>query len=187
MTTFTTLSDVSLAQDKPVTQSIARAWRDNPLAIGEADATAPRITAKAINSQYFKVKRTTNQNYGNVGNVRLVLDTEVYDPDSVFDSTTNYRFQPTVAGLYLIHVRVQSTNINGAAALSAVVRKNNSTDEASGFDYQAAANEKLCADATTIVQMNGSSDYIEAFYGQDGVVATFGVIGEMWGYCVCET
>lgn len=43
MTTYTALSDVSLSQDKPVTQSIARAWRDNPLAMAESDATAPEV------------------------------------------------------------------------------------------------------------------------------------------------
>ncbi len=43
MTTFTTLSDISLSQDKPVTQSIARAWRDNPVALAEGDITAPEV------------------------------------------------------------------------------------------------------------------------------------------------
>lgn len=43
MTTHTTLPDSSLAQDKPLTQSIARALRDNPKAMAEGDATAPEV------------------------------------------------------------------------------------------------------------------------------------------------
>ncbi|MEZ5781150.1 MAG: hypothetical protein R3D70_05815 [Rhizobiaceae bacterium] len=43
MTTFTTLPDSSLTQDKPLTQSIARALRDNPKAMAEGDATAPEV------------------------------------------------------------------------------------------------------------------------------------------------
>ena len=39
--TFTNIPDSSLAQDKPFTQSVARALRDNPLAINDGDATAP--------------------------------------------------------------------------------------------------------------------------------------------------
>lgn len=43
MTTYTNIPDTSLAQDKPFTQSIGRALRDNPLAIAEADGTAPEV------------------------------------------------------------------------------------------------------------------------------------------------
>lgn len=43
MTTYTTLSDTTLSQDKPFTQSIARAMRDNPKALAEGDITAPEV------------------------------------------------------------------------------------------------------------------------------------------------
>ena len=33
---------------------------------------------------------------------KVVLNTKDYDTNSNFDNTTNYRFQPTVAGYYLI-------------------------------------------------------------------------------------
>lgn len=39
MTAFTTLSSASLAVGKPLTSTIALALRDNPVAIGEADAS----------------------------------------------------------------------------------------------------------------------------------------------------
>lgn len=52
MTTYTALSDASLSQDKPVTQSIARAWRDNPLAMAEGDATAPEF----VGVDYYDVQ-----------------------------------------------------------------------------------------------------------------------------------
>ncbi|WP_017993839.1 hypothetical protein [Rhizobium leguminosarum] len=43
MTTYTTLTDTTLSQDKPFTQSIARAMRDNPKALAEGDVTAPEV------------------------------------------------------------------------------------------------------------------------------------------------
>jgi hypothetical protein len=43
VTTFTNLSDSTLEQDKPVTQSVMRALRDNPKALAEGDATAPEV------------------------------------------------------------------------------------------------------------------------------------------------
>jgi hypothetical protein len=43
VTTFTTLTDATLSQDKPFTQSVARAIRDNPKAMAEGDITAPEV------------------------------------------------------------------------------------------------------------------------------------------------
>jgi hypothetical protein len=43
LTTFTVLADGTLAQDKPLTQSVTRALRDNPLAIAEGASGAPAI------------------------------------------------------------------------------------------------------------------------------------------------
>ncbi|MBY5698393.1 hypothetical protein [Rhizobium leguminosarum] len=43
MTTYTSLTDTTLSQDKPFTQSIARAMRDNPKALAEGDVTAPEV------------------------------------------------------------------------------------------------------------------------------------------------
>lgn len=47
MTAFTTLTSGSLAVGKPLTSTIALALRDNPLAIAEGDASAPRLYGKA--------------------------------------------------------------------------------------------------------------------------------------------
>jgi hypothetical protein len=48
MATFTNIPDTSLARDKPLTQSVARALRDNPLAISDGDGTAPRMKNPAV-------------------------------------------------------------------------------------------------------------------------------------------
>lgn len=41
MTTYTAISDATLSQDKPLTQSLMRALRDNVLALGENDSSLP--------------------------------------------------------------------------------------------------------------------------------------------------
>jgi hypothetical protein len=48
MTTFTTIPNSSLEPGKPIRSIDGLALRDNPLAIIEGDATAPRIVGKAI-------------------------------------------------------------------------------------------------------------------------------------------
>jgi len=37
---------------------------------------------------------------------KIVFNTEVFDTNNNFDSTTNYRFTPTVAGYYQINLQV---------------------------------------------------------------------------------
>ena len=55
MTAYTTLADATLAQDKPLTQSVARALRDNPLSIAEGDASAPKIQPAAMDTDSILV------------------------------------------------------------------------------------------------------------------------------------
>lgn len=53
MTTYTTISSGSLAVGKPLTSTIAIALRDNPLAIAEGDASAPKIQFAALDAWYI--------------------------------------------------------------------------------------------------------------------------------------
>lgn len=48
MATYTTLPDSALDADSPITESLMLALRDNPLAIQEGDATAPKIANTAF-------------------------------------------------------------------------------------------------------------------------------------------
>ena len=58
MTTYTTLSDTTLSQDKPVTQSVMRALRDNPLAISEGASGAPKILRNGMRTTTFTASGT---------------------------------------------------------------------------------------------------------------------------------
>jgi hypothetical protein len=54
---------------------------------------ADSITSGAIaNTPAFKVYLGSNQTVSNTVDTRINLNTEVYDTDSAFDSSTNYRF-----------------------------------------------------------------------------------------------
>src|ERR1700712_5217013 len=101
MTTYTPLTDATLKLDEPCTEAVGRAgMRDNLLAVTEGDASAPRVVTKAINSAYFQAKRTTDQTVTNTAITRVQMNSEDYDPDSLYDNATNYRFIPNKAGLY---------------------------------------------------------------------------------------
>lgn len=48
MTTYTTIPNSEVDQDSPVTQTLMSALRDNPIAITEGSAGAPKIQTNAI-------------------------------------------------------------------------------------------------------------------------------------------
>ena len=79
---------------------------------------------------------------------KIQLNTEEYDTNNCFDSTTNYRFTPTVAGKYLLGYAM-NTNVG---TLSFALYKNGSF-----YKYFPMGAGSLTAN------MNGSTDYIE-FY-----------------------
>jgi hypothetical protein len=52
MTTYTAILDGEVDSDSPLTDTLMTRWRDNPIAIAEGDATAPRIEWAALGAWY---------------------------------------------------------------------------------------------------------------------------------------
>lgn len=50
MADFTVIPDASVDPDAPITSELAYAWRDNPIAIAQGAAGAPRISDAALSS-----------------------------------------------------------------------------------------------------------------------------------------
>jgi hypothetical protein len=128
----------------------------------------------AGNGPAFAVYSTVNQTTTTGTFTKIQLNTERFDTNNNFDPTTNYRFTPTVAGYYQISsgVTFSATTIN--YGVGAVIYKN-------GAAYSwgtATATPQMYPTATTssLIYLNGSTDYIELYvYNGSGVsVATVG-------------
>lgn len=91
---------------------------------------------------------------------KVALTTEEFDTANCFDSTTNYRFTPTVAGYYQFNFNVYVTASNIAAAEPFIYK--NGTLFSSG-QYVAASSGAMILSAHNIIYLNGSTDYVE-FY-----------------------
>lgn len=111
MTTYTTLTDAQLAQDQPQTQAKMRALRDNPLAIAEGDASAPKIQTAAIaDSAITSVKIANNT----IAVSKLISPTASYTGvvarrlSGQADTVTGGSFSTTTAYLYQTAKNVQS-------------------------------------------------------------------------------
>jgi len=93
---------------------------------------------------------------------KILMDTETFDTNSNFDSTTNYRFTPTVAGYYQIQIVVASTwNTTQWTAFQPLIYKNGSSYKTGGISTGNTVYGSISV--TDLISMNGTTDYIE-FY-----------------------
>ena len=122
-------------------------------------------------------------------NTKVQFNTEIYDTDNAYDNSSNYRFTPQTAGKYFVYssVRGQAANNNQLRTAALMIRKNNSeVGEAFTLFWDNGIRSHTLTKAT-VVDMNGSSDYLEVyayvdasdnqidgFIGGSGQVTNFG-------------
>ena len=90
---------------------------------------------------------------------KIEIDTEVYDTDSDYDHTTNYRFTPTTSGKYFVYGSVDLAE--GDAKGQIYLYKNGSSYKS--LVSVLPTSEKCPITFQAVVDMNGSSDYLELF------------------------
>jgi hypothetical protein len=158
---------------------IAASAADTParLAVGTngfiltADSTAPTglaWTAKA--GPAFRAYRNTDQNLTQNVFTKVQLNAETFDTDSCFDSTTNYRFTPTLAGYYQVNATIMTS---GSNVWYGIFYKNGA--QFSRFLQNAALSMGFSGSDT--IYFNGSTDYLELYIYSTGVGSTV-VTGE---------
>ena len=107
----------------------------------------------------FSAYASSATNTLNATFTKLVLNVEEFDTNNNFDSTTNYRFTPTIAGYYQINGMVSG----GYTTLIVSIYKN-------GTEYkrgsQALGATLTSASVSSIVYFNGSTDYVELWWYQ---------------------
>ena len=97
---------------------------------------------------------------------KMTMNTETFDTDGNYDNSSNYRFTPTTAGRYFVYVMggcFSDTNYKLNVANIAIY-KNGSYFRATNITVNGAdiLNEATTT-TTAIIDMNGSSDYLEAY------------------------
>ncbi len=66
------------------------------------------------NTPAFEAYLSSNQSFSDASYTKVNFNTEIYDTDSDYDNSSNYRFTPTTAGKYLVY----STIVMYAGALA---------------------------------------------------------------------
>ena len=135
---------------------------------------ADGVTMVSGNMPAFSAYKATSQTITNSVATKMVMDTEEFDTNNCFDSTTNYRFTPNVAGYY--QVIVQLTPTTATTVAWAYIYKNGAAVKQ---NITFAANTGTNVVAT--IYMNGSTDYLE-FYGYFTGTTPATVGGSTWTY-----
>lgn len=123
-------------------------------------------TGVAGNGPAFSAYRNATQSLANGAITKVQFNTEQFDTASCFDSTTNYRFTPNVAGYYQFN------------ALLAFIQSGSGTGNYAIYFYKNGSQvfqyNNFCANAynpfammSTLIYMNGSTDYLEVYAYQN--------------------
>lgn len=101
---------------------------------------------------------------------KAVLNAEDYDTNNNFDSTTNYRFTPTVAGYYQLNLKLAVAAGTSLTRIIADFRKNgNGGNNGRCLDIGINLGSYDILSASNLMYFNGSTDYCEIWVYLDGV------------------
>lgn len=164
---------------------------DTPSTASAYTLTVPAITGTAVvtgstatvsqamlasgvagNGPAFAVFRNATQSLTSAVFTKIQFNNEQFDTNNNFDSTTNYRFTPTIAGYYYIdcHCYFSGASITFPWAL---IYKNGSAYSA-GTAISPATAEAISL-TSEIIYLNGSTDYIEFYaYASGGTSINIG-------------
>jgi hypothetical protein len=118
-------------------------------------------------------RATSNQSITTNVWTKVALNAEQFDTANAFDSTTNYRFTPQVAGYYQCNAQIYYGAASGMVYFYASIYKN-------GVSYSSNVGIAISgvvgnAGLSSLIYLNGSTDYIE-LYGNspNGTTVVFG-------------
>jgi len=112
----------------------------------------------------FEAYLSSDQSISNLTVTKVQFDTEVFDSNSAYDNSSNYRFTPQVAGKYFVYTNIQLQD----AAFN--IQQHNTDIYKNGSIYRnytmyVSPSEFAYHNSYTsaIIDLNGSSDYVEIF------------------------
>ena len=108
----------------------------------------------------FSAYLGTTQSITTATFTKISINTEEFDTNSNFDSTTNYRFTPTVAGYYQVNGQMAGAATSGTV-YNISIYKNGSVFKYGNDMRATSAINNLVVSA--LIYLNGSTDYIELY------------------------
>ena len=118
------------------------------------------------NTPAFQAHLSSDQSITDSTLTKVAFDTEAYDTDNCYDNSTNYRFTPNKAGKYYVYssIRGDAQADSNLQSHSIQIYKNGSVVGKQVQNFQANYPRIINIPMTYVVDMNGSTDYLEIYY-----------------------
>lgn len=146
--------------------------------------TVPSVTGTAMvsgNMPAFSAYGGSNYTQTSGVWTKLQANTEEFDTANCYDSSTNYRFTPTVAGYYQVTSQVTlSTTVSYTLALTAIYKNGSAFKTGNDIRGTTGTNVRLLNSA--LIYMNGTTDYLEIYARMDGSGTITSVCNSNDGY-----
>ena len=155
-----------------------------PAVSGSTTLTLPAATGTVMvsgNMPAFSAYANASQSITSGVATKITLNAEDFDTASAFDSTTNYRFTPTVAGYYQINCTFRCS---GSVLTSAFANlyKNGSIY----VRICEATTQQITILGSIVVYLNGSTDYLELYGVVNATSPSFDTAGVSTGLYGCR-
>ena len=131
----------------------------------DGTVTSAKLANNALMTPSFEAYLSANQGISDNTATKVQFNTEVFDTGGCYDNSTNYRFTPTTAGKYFVYTRVQCDAQAGANLQQAFVKiyKNGSAVTSTQMNMATNQPENIHLPNYSIIDFNGTSDYVEVF------------------------
>jgi hypothetical protein len=134
---------------------------DNPTEVGQFNANGykPAISTTPM----LRARKNANQTVSLNTITKITWEITDYDTTSDFDSTTNYRWTPSVAGYYWVYAKCRLNDSTVSAIYDISIQKNGSTI----CSFSANQDRYTSASVGRLIEMNGTTDYLEVYLYQN--------------------
>ena len=131
--------------------------------------SASTVTQKAMPA--FRAYKTSAQTISNSTFTKVSLQAESFDTTNAFDSATNHRFQPTVAGYYQANATLLFEATSSLSRTILTIRLNGVEGSGYGRNVDLSVPSGLTfsmISGSGLFYLNGSTDYLELWAWASG-------------------
>ena len=132
----------------------------NTLSLPAATGTVALTSQLPVAGPAFSAFQSSSQSITSATWTKVQFQTEEFDTNSNFDSATNFRFTPTVAGYYQIDAAI--TGSSQTSIYFGIQIYKNGTGFKYGTFYSCSGINPTSV-ISSLISMNGSTDYLEIY------------------------
>lgn len=138
-----------------------------PGPVGPEGPPGPPGPAAPVGPACSAYRTTSDQGVTSGSLTKVQLNAENFDTGGCFDSTTDYRFTPNVAGYYQVSFGVHVGASSGLTIVQGRIYKNGSGINIGSYVTGSASTDAISV-GSILVYMNGTTDYLELWVYVNG-------------------